>query len=150
MGIPLLGALGWAGWHMRDPATVDRIGTDSDPNRIAVLFFEDRSGGELQFLADGLTEALISEIGQVEPLTVISRNGVLPYRELALAPDSIGRALKVGTLVTGTVQQSDDQLRVRVALVDALDGKEIGSATLDRERSDIFALQDELAEEVSR
>src|SRR5690606_17907279 len=153
LAVPVLSALGWAGWQMRDAKEMEsRIGTSSDPNRIAVLFFRDGTqSGELQFLADGITEALISEIGQVPQLTVVSRNGVLPFKgQDAVSPDSIGRALKVGTLVTGMVQQNDQTLRVRVALVDAPSGDEIGSATLDRERSDVFALQDELAEEVSR
>ena len=153
LAIPVLSALGWAGWQMRDAKEMEsRIGTSSDPNRIAVLFFRDGTqSGELQFLADGITEALISEIGQVPQLTVVSRNGVLPFKgQDAVSPDSIGRALKVGTLVTGMVQQNDQKLRVRVALVDAPSGDEIGSTTLDRERSDVFALQDELAEEVSR
>ncbi len=152
LAVPLLGAIGWAGWQMRgDSAVASRIGTDSDPNRIAVLYFADRSpGGELAFLADGISEALISEIAQVPQLSVVSPNGVLPFKAQAVSPDSIGRALKVGTLVTGTVMQDGDRLRVRVALVDAPSGNEFGSATLDRGRADIFALQDELAEEVAR
>ena len=74
-----------------------------DPNRIAVMYFENRSGSDsLGYLADGLTEALIHELSGVKPLQVISSNGVAPFRKAAATPDSIGRALKVGTLVEGT------------------------------------------------
>ena len=150
--LPMLIVLGWAGWgwHGRG-ADVSRIGTDSDPNHMAVLYFDDESqGGQLRFLADGLTEALIGELGTVKQLRVISKNGVARYKGKDVAPDSLQRALKVGTIVTGSVAQSGDRLRVRVSLVDALTGDEIGSTTLDRPRGELFKLQDDLASDVSR
>ena len=129
------------------PAT-ERRGFDA--NRIAVLYFENRSGNDsLTSLADGVTEALIHELSEVKPLQVISRNGVTPYRNAAVAPDSIGRALKVGTLVEGTIAQSEKRLRVNVSLIDAASGDEIGSKTLERPREEIFDLQDDVAKEVS-
>ncbi|HYT82434.1 MAG TPA: serine/threonine-protein kinase [Gemmatimonadales bacterium] len=123
-----------------------------DPRRIAVLYFEDRSeGGRLRYLADGFTEALIREVGQVESLQVVSRNGVAPYRDTRATSDSIGRALKVGTLVQGTVAQSGDRLRVTVEMINTSNGRVIGaSQPLERVRQDVFALQDDLAKEVSR
>jgi len=121
-----------------------------DANRIAVLYFENRSGNDsLSSLADGITEALIHELSEVKPLQVISRNGVTPYRNAAVSPDSIGRALKVGTLVEGTVAQSGERLRLNVSLIDANTGEEIGSRQLERPREEIFDLQDDLAKEVS-
>ncbi len=121
-----------------------------DKNRIAVLYFENRSGADsLSYLADGLTEALIQELSQVKPLQVISRNGVAPFRNISVSPDSVGRALKVGTLVEGTIAQSGDRLRVSVSLLDAATGVDIGSKTLERPREEIFALQDDLSREVA-
>ncbi len=121
-----------------------------DKNRIAVLYFENRSGADsLSYLADGLTEALIQELSEVKPLQVISRNGVTPFRNSSAPPDSIGRALKVGTLVEGTIAQSGERLRVNVSLLNATNGEVIGSRTLERPREEIFALQDDLANEVS-
>lgn len=150
--LPVLLALGWVGWGWHAHGVdATRIGTDSDPNHMAVMYFEDESqGGQLRFLADGLTEALIGELGRVKQLRVISKNGVAPYKGKNVAPDSLQRALKVGTLVTGSVAQSGDRLRVRVSLVDALTGDEIGSTTLDRPRGELFKLQDDLASDVSR
>jgi eukaryotic-like serine/threonine-protein kinase len=121
-----------------------------DKNRIAVLYFENRSGADsLSYLADGLTEALIQELSEVKPLQVISRNGVSPFRNTSAPPDSIGRALKVGTLVEGTIAQSGERLRVSVSLLNAASGDVLGSRTLERPRNEIFALQDDLAKEVS-
>lgn len=122
-----------------------------DPRRIAVLYFEDRSsGGELAPLADGLTESLIDELGEIQTLHVISRNGVDLYRDSRAGPDSIARALEVGTLVTGTVQGSEDRLRVQVSMVNGANGAQIASQRLERPRTELFELQDELAAEVSR
>jgi TolB-like protein len=132
-------------------AAPSRIGTDSDPNHIAVLYFDARSEGDkLGFLADGLTEALIDELSAVKQLKVISRNGVAPFKGKTVAPDSIQRALKVGTVVTGTVTQLGDSLRVSVDLNDALTGNQIGKKkTITRARADVFKLQDDLAKEVA-
>jgi serine/threonine protein kinase/tetratricopeptide (TPR) repeat protein len=120
------------------------------PNRIAVMYFDNRSGQDsIGYLADGLTEALIHELSEVPTLQVISRNGVSTYKKANVAADSVARALKVGTLVTGDVAQSGDRLRVSVALINAGTGTEIGSKTLERPRQEIFALQDDLAKEVA-
>ena len=119
-----------------------------DPKRIAVMYFDSRGGDSLQFIADGLTEALISQLSQVEPLTVISRNGVAGYRDVA--PDSVARALNVGTLVEGKIEQAGDMLRLTVAMLDEK-GEEIRGTrkTIDRPRGEVFALQDTLAVEVA-
>jgi serine/threonine-protein kinase len=132
--------------HGGQPAT--RAGPD--PRSIAVLYFDSRGGGDtLRYLADGLTEGLIDELSQVEGLHVISRNGVRPFRALAVSPDSISHALNVGTLVAGTLAQSADRLRLQVSLMNAR-GSVIGHGfQLERPRGEIFALQDELARELS-
>ena len=121
-----------------------------DPHSVAVLYFRDASAGkQLGFLADGITEALIHQLSQVGALQVTSRSGVRAFKDADLPPDSIGRALNVGTLVEGTVAQSGERLRVSVSLVNTATGKEIGSKTLERPRTEIFELQDELAGEVA-
>jgi serine/threonine protein kinase/tetratricopeptide (TPR) repeat protein len=152
IAVPLVAVLAFAGFRMlRQKAITNRIGTDSDPNHIAVLYFDDKSdGGKLRSLADGLTEALIDELSVVKPLKVISRNGVAPYKGKDVLPDSIHKALKVGSLVTGRVEQAGDKLRVKVSLVDALTGDVLASNTLEKPRAEVIDLQDALAKEVSQ
>ncbi len=153
VGVLIVATLGWWGWTKWGTApAIERIGTDFDPNHIAVLYFDDQSpNGELRPLADGFTEALISELARVKPFVVISRNGVLPLRGQKIPGDSVGRLLKVGTIVSGSVSQSGERLRLRISVEDALTKREIGSTTLDdRSRADLFALQDDLAAEVAR
>ena len=113
------------------------------------MYFDTRGGGDsLRFLADGLTEALITKLSEVQPLQVISRNGVAPFRGGTVTPDSVARALNVDTLVQGHVARSPDLLRVTVDMIDA-GGALISTKTIERPRADVFALQDSVAAEVS-
>jgi eukaryotic-like serine/threonine-protein kinase len=125
---------------------------DADPRRIAVLYFEHRGdSARTQYLADGLTEALIHELSAVKALQVISANGVRPFRNASASvrPDSLRRALGVGTIVQGTVTEEGNRLRVDVALVNAATGTETKSTRLERPRTELFALQDTLSRAVS-
>ena len=133
------------------PSAASEAGDSSlDPNHIAVLYFQSRGGSDsLEFVAEGLTEALIHELSEVDALQVISRNGVRPFKGSAATPDSIAHALRVGTLVSGSLDQIGERLRVSVSLVNAANGAEIGSRRLERPRNEIFALQDDLAKEVA-
>ena len=145
----LAGGLSWGVWLRPGDASAGAPGLS--PNRIAVMYFQKATGSSdsLGYLADGITEALIHELSEVSQLQVVSRSGVSPYRNAAVAPDSIGRALKVGTLVQGSIAGSGDRLRVSVSLINAATAQEIGSKTLERPRAEIFALQDDVAREVS-
>jgi eukaryotic-like serine/threonine-protein kinase len=149
-GVPVLVLL-IGGWFTR--GLWRRGGTAAsgpDPRHIAVLYFEDRSPGQkLGYLADGLTEALIYELGQLGSLTVVSRYGVAPYKKESVSPDSVARALKVGTLVQGTVAESGDRLRVTVDMINTADGSVQSSGPLEREREDVFGLQDAMTKQVS-
>ena len=119
------------------------------PSDIAVMYFDDRSPGKsLQYLSDGLTEALIHEIGEVKQLHVVSRNGVARYKNNNPGIDSIASALSVGTIVSGTVTGAGDRLRVNVELTDARSGKS-KSIEIEKTKQDAFALQDSLVREVS-
>lgn len=119
-------------------------------HKVAVMYFEDITrGGELQYLAEGLTEELISELERVRELEVISRNGVAQFREADLPPDSIGQLLGVGTLVDGTIERVGDRVRVTLRLMDG-SGAEYQRAMLERPVGEVFELRTELAKETSR
>lgn len=121
-----------------------------DQRRVAVLYFDDITrGGELQYLADGLTEDLIRELERVRTLDVVTRNGSAQFRDTDLSTDSIAQALQAGTIVDGTVERVGDRVRVNVRLLDA-SGAEFKRAGFERPVSDVFAIRDELAQEASR
>ena len=143
-------------WHRAGRGEAGRTGPGAqgaglDPRHIAVRYFEDLSrDSSLGFVADGLTEALIEELGSVTTLRVVSRNGVAPYRGSLLPRDSIARALQVGSLIEGTVEPSGDRLRVTVRLIDGVTGADIGDRkTFDEPRGDLLKIRGELAGQVA-
>ncbi|MFL5537368.1 MAG: BTAD domain-containing putative transcriptional regulator [Longimicrobiaceae bacterium] len=121
-----------------------------DPRRIAVLYFDDNSPGEeLRYLAGGLTESLIHELSQVEALEVISRNGVKPYRDRPAPFDSLVRALRVGSVVEGSLQRAGDSVLVTVQLVDAATEAHLESRQVQAPLGDVVGLERAVAQEVA-
>jgi TolB-like protein len=149
-------AIGTTGFVARSGLTAEgsaaimaELAPTQDPSRVAVLYMDARGGGDAEFLASGLTEALIDQLGSVTGLYVVSRNGAQLFRGRTAPPDSIGNTLQVGALVGGTVALAGDRVRVDVALTSSVTGEQIASRRLERPRAEIFALQDELADTVA-
>ena len=146
-----IGGVSWLAQMSPSGALTGSAGLEANPTHVAVLYFDDLSEkGTLRPVADGLTEDLIDALGQVTALHVVSPNGVRPYAGSHTPPDSIARALKVGTLVGGSVERSGEILRVTARLIDARSGLQLQSRRLEYPFGDLFALQEELAQEVSR
>ena len=123
-----------------------------DPRHVAVLYFADDSKDHtLGYLADGLTEALIEELRPVPSLTVISRNGVAPYSDPGVPPDSVARALKVGTIVRGDVELAGGGrgFRVFVRLIDGASGADFKRASFEQPAGAVLAIRDSLAQRVA-
>ena len=156
VGVLVTIGVGVAAWKLSKPGPADTAATttfspaDPNPTRLAVLYFDDHSpGGELSYLAEGLTEDLIHDLANSPALSVVSRHGVKPFRAGTTSPDSLRRALGVGTFVEGSVTRSGDLVRVTGQLIDANTGMHLASHMVERPMSDLFALQDELIEQIS-
>jgi serine/threonine-protein kinase len=122
-----------------------------DPLRVAVLYFDDLSPDQsLRYLSDGLTEALIQELGAVDPLTVISRNGVKPYRDLGIPIDSLAELLGVGHLVEGSVERREGSLIARVRLIEGTTGTEQASEEIVANGGDPLDLRDRIVAQATR
>jgi TolB-like protein/Tfp pilus assembly protein PilF len=116
---------------------------------LAVLPFANVSGDPKdEYLAEGLTESLITELAKVPGLLVISRNGVAAYKGRAVDVRQVGTDLKVGHVLEGSVQRSGGQLRVTAQLIDAGSGFHSWAEKYDRPSADPFALQDEISGKV--
>jgi TolB-like protein len=144
-------AAGAAVWrdYRNEQLLAASIGLDAafDPRRLAVLYFDDLSGGgegELGPVADGLTEGLIAELSRVRALDVVSRNGVGLYRGAPLEPDSIGRALGAGSVINGSVESVGSQIRVNVRLVDAESGVDIDRTSFSMPMEQLLQARDSL------
>ncbi|MGH7471613.1 MAG: BTAD domain-containing putative transcriptional regulator, partial [Longimicrobiales bacterium] len=120
-----------------------------DLSRVAVLYFDDHTaGGTLDYLAKGLTEALIEELSRVEALSVVPRLGVKPYQNTNVTTDSIARALNVGTIVQGSLQRWGDSVQVTVQLLDARSRAHLDGRALRRPIGSGFQLEDDVVREV--
>ncbi|NIN73187.1 MAG: hypothetical protein GTO46_14915 [Gemmatimonadetes bacterium] len=93
---------------------------------------------------------LIGQLSQVRALGVVSRNGVEPYRGSALPEDSIARALEVGTLIAGSVEENRGRIRVTTRLVDGVSGADFQRDNFELPADAELELGDSLAQEVSR
>jgi DNA-binding SARP family transcriptional activator/class 3 adenylate cyclase/TolB-like protein len=134
------------------PTGVPSVTSESlDPNRVAVLYFSPTSDdADLRALARGLTDQLIRELSEVDALDVIPPSGVRPYRGAEVSGDSIARVLRAGTVIEGSIERSDDRIRLTTFLVDAASGRRLRSKLLTARAGDPIALEDQLALEASR
>jgi len=131
-------------------ATATNALADRDPRRLAVLYFDDLTPDKrLGHIASGLTENLIDQLSEVRHLRVISPNGVRRFRNTDLPLDSMAKDLDAGTLISGSVSRAGAQLRVSVRMIDAANGAQINSRTLERPFWDFFRLQDTLTADVA-
>ena len=118
---------------------------------IAVLPFDNHSGdSEQEYLAAGMTEALITELAQVRDLRVISRTSVQQYRGAARSLPAIGRELGVETVVVGSVLEAGDRVRINVQLILVESDEHLWAESFDRDTGDVLALHAEIAHAVLR
>ena len=117
---------------------------------LAVLPLENLSGDPQQeYFADGMTEALITELGQISALRVISRTSAMHYKGTRKTLPEIARELKVDGVVEGTVSRSGKRVRVTAQLIEAATDRHLWAKSYDRDLQDILALQDEVAQTVA-
>ena len=127
------------------------LGLRLRPERIAVLYFKDLSTDKkLGYLANGLTESLISDLDKVSALDVVSANGVKQFDGTDVSRDSISRALEAGTLVDGTVESEGNQARVNFRLVDGNSGADIKRVSIVAPLGDPLKLKSQLADSIAQ
>jgi TolB-like protein len=123
---------------------------DLDARRIGVLYFADESDhGQLRYLADGLTESLIDQLSGVSALDVVSRDAVRPFRGSAVAPDSVARALHLGSVIRGSVEPAGNGVRVTVRLVDPQSNVDVAKKSIELDTTNVAAMQTKVAGEVT-
>ena len=120
----------------------------TDAPSIAVLPLADLSGGTNEYLADGIAETLINALSAVPGLRVAARTSAFSFKGKNQDVRSIAEALGVRTVLEGSVQRSGERLRVTAQLINAKDGFHLWSQTFDRNVTDVFAVQDEVARAV--
>jgi len=126
----------------------DRVSKSIDS--LAVLPFENSSRDpEHDYLSDGITASLINILANVPKLRVMAQSTVFRFKGRAIDPQAVGRDLNVRAVLTGRVMQSGGSLRIGTELVDVATGSRLWGAQYDRKSGDIFAIQDEISNEIS-
>jgi len=133
-----------------DPASIDKMAFPlPEKPSIAVLPFDNMSGDQKQeYIADGITENIITTLSKLRDLFVISRNSTFIYKGKPVKVQQVSQELGVRYVLEGSVQRSGDQVRVIAQLIDAIDGKHLWSERYERDLKDYFELQDDIASKI--
>jgi adenylate cyclase len=122
----------------------------SQNNSIAVMPFINMSNdAEQEFFCDGITEEIINTLGQLSRLRVIARTSTFAFKNKTVDLREIGKTLNVRTILEGSVRKSGKRLRINTKLVNAGNSSSLWSNQYDRELEDIFAIQEDIAQNVA-
>lgn len=137
-------------WTDDAPPPVGAVVAEDRPS-LVVLPFENLSGDpEQTYFSDGMTDNLINDLSQIGGLLVIARNTSFSFRDRQEPMDArtVHKVLGVRYVVEGSVQRAGDHVRINANLVDGTTGFQLWAGRLDREFSDLFALQDQVASQI--
>jgi len=127
-----------------------KAGRSSGAPSVAVLSFDDMSPEKDQeYLCDGIAEEILNRLAQIRNLRVASRTSSFRFKGQPEDLSSIGRQLKVSTVLEGSVRKAGDRLRITTQLINVEDGYHLWSRSYDRKRELIFEIQDEIATQVA-
>jgi adenylate cyclase len=149
----LVVAGGLVGWNIYlqqskkvEPASVEKM-TFSLPEKpsIAVLPFDNMSGDQNQeYIADGITEYLITNLSKMPDVFVIAKESSFHYKDKSILIKQVSEELGVRYVLEGSIQKSGDRTRITAQLIDALKGHHLWAEKYDREMKEFFALQDDI------
>jgi TolB-like protein/DNA-binding winged helix-turn-helix (wHTH) protein/Tfp pilus assembly protein PilF len=132
-------------------AFLKRAGADAQIHSIAVLPFENLSGDSSQdYFAEGLTDAVTTDLAQIGAVKVISRSSANHYKKDYKPLVKIGQELGVDAVVEGTMARSGNRVRVNARLISTGDDRNLWAQSFERDAGDILSLEDDLAQSVSR
>jgi adenylate cyclase len=153
----LLAIAAWVTWPRLLGLLIDVAGVSGPPvdpalpdmPSIAVLPFTNMSGDpEQEYFSDGITEELTHELARYPFFFVIARNSAFTYKGKQVNIEDVGRELGVRYVLEGSVRKAGGRVRITAQLIDATTGGHLWSERYDRDLSDIFVLQSEIAEEI--
>lgn len=127
-----------------------QLKTGSIKRSVAVLPFVNMSSDpDNEYFSDGVTEEIINALSSVESLEVASRTSVFAYKGINKDIRRIGRDLRVGYVLEGSVRKWGDRIRITAQLINMENGFHLWSETYDRKSEDIFEIQDEIARKIA-
>jgi adenylate cyclase len=149
----IIAALIW-NYYFRPPpmevASVEKMAFPlPDKPSIAVLPFNNLSGDPAQdYIADGISENIISTLSKISEMFVIARNSTFTYKGKPVKVQQVSEELGVRYVLEGSVQKMGNRVRITAQLIDAITGHHLWSEKYDRDMKDLFALQDEITHKI--
>ncbi len=117
---------------------------------VAILPFKSMGANpEHEFFADGITEDVIAQLSKIRSLKVIAWSSVAALKGQRQTPQEIGATLQVATLLEGSVRQAGDRVRIVAQLIDVAQGRHLWAETYDRQLTDVFAIQTDVALQIA-
>lgn len=148
LGVIVLGAAGWWGFHYARPARSSPVKATAAPRTMAVLPFRDISDTSSDSWGIGMTDAIISRLTSLQNLAVRPTTSVLKYAKESPEATEAAKALSVDTVLEGTYQRSANVIRVTVQLIDGRSGATKWSQRYDLKSADVLTFEDEVANKV--
>jgi len=149
VGLLVVLLVGWVGLQAWQWVTGSRWGASASRASIAVLPFVSMSADkENEYLSDGLTEEIINALANMGTLRVASRTSSFAFKGKSEDVQKIGEQLRVRTILEGSVRKAGNKLRITVQLVNVSDGYHLWSETYEKDATDVFAVQTDVARRV--
>jgi adenylate cyclase len=133
-----------------EPASVDKMAFPlPDKPSIAVLPFDNMSGDPEQgYIADGISENIITALSNISNMFVIARNSTFIYKDKPVKVQQVSEELGVRYVLEGSVQQFNDRIRITAQLIDALNGRHLWAEKYDRQLKELFNVLDEITKKI--
>ena len=140
-----------SGRHVTETSGIrSRTQAPAHEHSVAVLYFENLSGmKEDEYLRDGITEDITTELSKIKDLKTFSRAVVMNYRDRTVTAGHVGKELGAKYVLVGSLRRAGTRLRINAQLVDAATDFPIWSERYDREMKDVFEVQDEIAQKIA-
>jgi len=120
-------------------------------NSVAVLYFENLSRSqEDEYFRDGMTEDIITELSSIKGLRVFPRSAVFVYRDKQVSARQIGQDLNAAFVLEGSLRRAGNRIRITSQLVESATGHSVWARRFDRTMEDVFAIQDEMAQNIAQ
>jgi len=135
--------------ELAEIAAAGAEGSPAQEKSIGVLPFENLSGADDEYFADGITDEILNALTHVEGLRVAARSSCYSFKGRREDLRTIGEKLEVTTVLEGSVRRAGPKLRITAQLVNAADGYQLWSERYDREMTDVFEVQEEIAKAIA-
>jgi adenylate cyclase len=129
-------------------AASPRATTDARPSILVLPLINMSGDPEQEYFSDGVSEDIITDLGRVSALSVVSRNTAFSYKGKTVAPGQLAATLGISHILEGSVRKSGQRVRITAQLLDAARDTQIWAERFDRTLDDIFAIQDEISQAI--